>query len=148
MKEEGQPIAAEVVYEGAYLFQGYHGARSVCYLRLYQPSGSPGSDVPPPVAIFTEVASNTGTSVTNRIEHLTLSAWEFLQKPEKPLIVIEHYPNRGWHNPSIDKWQFPETFKQVEFDRGEGGSFKAPRWERIEKQEVETLIGQTLETQQ
>ncbi|WP_309723177.1 hypothetical protein [Armatimonas sp.] len=136
MKES---IPAEVIYDGPWHYKGYHGVKSVCYLRLYQPKGSS-----PAIAIFTELDQNPGTSITNRIEVLTTLAWEFLQKPEAAPVVIEHYPNRGVHNTHTDRWQFPESFDLVEFDRKPDGSFEKPRWRRISRAEVEKLIGQPI----
>jgi hypothetical protein len=140
---------AEVIYDGPWHYRGYHGVRSVCYLRLYQPIALQSA-----IAVFTELADNPGTSVTNRIEVLVTLVWEFLQKPADAPIVIEHYPNRGVYNPARDKWaerqpasklwQFPESFDIVEFARKPDGSFEKPRWRRIPRAEAEKLIGQRL----
>ena len=132
---------AEIVYDGPWYYKGYHGVKSVCYLKLYQPH-----EPRPPIVIFTELDSNAGTSITNRIEVLTTSAWEFLQKPDSAPVVIEHYPNRGGHNPHMDRWQFPEQFDFVEFDRKPDGCFAKPRWRRITRTEVEKLIGSSFPT--
>ena len=134
-----EPTPSEVIYNGTWHYQGYHGVQSICYLRLYQPPESR-----PAIAIFTELEGNPGTSVTNRIEVLATLAWEFLQKPEAAPVVIEHYPNRGVHNPHTECWQFPESFDLVEFDRRHDSSFVKPRWRRIPSPEVEKLIGQTI----
>ncbi|WP_394793838.1 hypothetical protein [Armatimonas sp.] len=80
--------------------------------------------------------------MTNRIEVLATLAWEFLQKPEKPPVVFEHYPNRGVHNPHTDKWQFPESFDLVAFDRKPDGSFEKPRWRRVPRVQIEKMVGQ------
>lgn len=128
---------AEVIYDGPWHYRGYHGVISVCYLRLYQPK-----EPRPAIAIFTELDSNTGTSVTNRIEVLATLAWEFLQKTEAAPVVIEHYPNRGVHNTHTDCWQFPEQFDRLEFDRKQCGSFVKPRWRRVGRVTAEELIGQ------
>lgn len=143
MNESAPP---EVIYDGPWHYRGYHGVKSVCYLRLYQPQESTGQprNPNPAIAIFSELATNPGTSVTNRIEVLVTLAWEFLQKPEDAPIVIENYPNRGVYNPTRDTWQFPESFDIVEFDKKQGGSFEKPRWRRIPRTEVEKLIGQSL----
>ena len=138
-----------VIYEGGWFYKGYHGVQSVCCLRLYQPKAADGSldnpaMLPPAVALFTEAHNNEGTSVTNRIEYLATSVWEYLGKPEKPPVVIENYPNRGFYNSVRDKWQFPESFDLVEFDRQPDGSFEKPRWRRIPRAEAENLIGQSL----
>ena len=142
------PIPTEVIYDGPWHYRGYHGVKSVCYLRLYQPqenSGQPGKPRPA-IAIFSELETNPGTSVTNKIEVLAVLAWEFLQKPEDAPIVIEHYPNRGVHNTHTDRWQFPESFDIVEFNRKPEGSFEKPRWRRIARAEVEKLIGRPFPT--
>ena len=130
---------AEVIYDGSWHYKGYHGGRSVCHLRLLRLAETGSS-----VAIFTEIDQNPGTSITNRIEVLATLVWEFLQKPETPPIIVEHYPNRGVHNPHTDQWQFPEQFDLVEFDRKPDGSFAKPRWRRIPRTEVEKLIGQPI----
>ena len=134
---------AEKVYDGPWHYRGYHGVKSVCYLRLYQPKESNGQpkEPRPAIAIFTELDQNPGTSITNRIEVLATLAWEFLQKPEAAPVVIEHYPNRGVHNTHTNRWQFPASFDLVEFDRKPDGSFEKPRWRRIPHAEVEKLIG-------
>ncbi len=138
-----------VIYEGGWHYKGYHGTPSICVLRLYQPRAEDGTldnpeALPPAVALFTEAHNNEGTSVTNKIEALATQAWEYLGKPEKPPIIIENYPNRGVYNTTKDKWQFPESFDIVEFDRKPDGSFVRPRWRRIPRSEVEKLIGQTI----
>ena len=146
---------AETVYDGPWHYKGYHGVRSVCYLRLYQPkiqSGQPKEsngqpkETRPAIAIFIELEENLGTSVTNRIEVLGTLAWEFLQKPEAAPVVIEYYPNRGVHNTHTDRWQFPESFDIVEFGRKPEGSFEKPRWRKIARAEVEKLIGRPFPT--
>lgn len=151
-----QPEPAVLIYEGGWHYKGYHGVPSVCVLRLYQPiksCGQPQAEdgsldntetLLPAVALFTEAHNNEGTSITNRIEVLATQAWEYLGKPEKPPIVIEHYPNRGVYNPTRDKWQFPESFDVVEFDRKPDDSFEKPRWRRVSRTAVEELTGHAI----
>lgn len=129
----------QVIYDGPWHFAGYHGCKSVCYLRLFQPAV-----VGPAVAVFTELSCNPGTSITNRIEALATMAWEFLQKPETAPTVVEHYPGRGHYNSHTGKWQFFEQFDLLEFDRKPDGSFEKPRWRRVSRDCVEALIGKTL----
>ena len=132
-------MKTEIIYDGPWHYKGYHGCHSVCYLRLYQPEAHS-----PVVAVFTELAANIGTSVTNKIETLATMAWEFLQQPEVPPVVVEHYPNRGHYNSHFGKWQFPEQFDLLEFSRKPDGSFEKPRWRRVSRESIEALIGQTL----
>jgi hypothetical protein len=128
---------AEFVYEGLWYYKGYGDVKSLCYLDLYQPA-SPR----PAVALFTEATSNPGTSITNRIEVLATMVWEYLQKPEKSPLIVEHYPDRGWHNPHTGRWQFPEHFDIMEMDRKSDGSFHKPHWRRVSRRTVEEFIGQ------
>ena len=143
--KESEPKPAEVVYDGPWHYRGYHGVKSVCYLRLYQPKAEQ-SGARPAIAIFTELDQNPGTSVTNRIEVLATLAWEFLQKLETAIVVIEHYKNRGVHNPHANRWQFPESFDLVEFLRKSDGCFEKPKWRRTSRLTVEQLLGQPLRT--
>lgn len=131
----------EIIYDGPWHYKGYHGCKSVCYLRLYQPTGQSDQAA---VAVFTELAGNSGTSITNRIEVLATMAWEFLQRPEVAPTVVEHYPARGHYNPHTEKWQFPEQLDLLEFSRKPDGSFEKPRWRRVPRESVEALIGQPL----
>ena len=128
---------AETVYDGPWHYLGYHGVKSVCYLRLYQPK-----EPRPAIAIFTELKNNPGSSITNRIEVLATTAWEFLQRPDAAPVVIEHYPNRGVYSTRANRWQFPEQFDLLEFGRKPDGSFEKPRWRRVGRVTVEQLIGQ------
>lgn len=130
-----------VIYDGPWHYKGYHGCKSVCYLRLYQPTGQSDQAT---VAVFTELPGNSGTSITNRIEVLATMAWEFLQRPEVAPTVVEHYPSRGHYNPHTGKWQFPEQFDLLEFSRKPDDGFEKPRWRRVFRESVEALIGQPL----
>lgn len=143
-----EPLPIEVIYDGPWHYRGYHGVKSVCYLRLYQPKESDGQppEPRPAIAIFTELEGNPGTSVTNRIEVLATLAWEFLQRPETTPVVIEHYPNRGVHNKHTGRWQFPESFDLVKFERKPDGRFAKPMWRRVPCAEIELLLGQSLAT--
>ena len=134
MKEE---TTVEAIYDGPWHYKGYHGVKSVCYLRLYQPK-EPRS----PIAIFTELENNPGSSITNRIEVLATMAWEFLQRPESPPNVVQHYPGRGVLNTHTGRWQFPEQFDLLEFERKTDGSFVKPRWQRIPRATINEMIGQ------
>ncbi len=137
----GSNSMTEVIYDGPWHYKGYHNCKSVCYLRLYQPTGQSDQAA---MAVFTELPGNIGTSVTNRIEVLATMAWEFLQKPTVAPTVVEHYPGRGHYNPHTERWQFPEQFDLLEFSRNPDGSFEKPRWRRVSRESVEALIGQTL----
>ncbi len=66
-----QSVDVEVIYDGPWHYTGYHGCKSVCYLRLYQPMEQSDQAA---VAVFTELPDSVGTSVTNRIEVLATMA--------------------------------------------------------------------------
>lgn len=130
---------AHLLYEGEWKYPGYHNNTSICHLRLFVPV----EKVKPLIAIFTELDSNPGTSVTNRIEHLATMVWQWQERPQRGLTVIEHYPNRGVYNSFRDRWQYPEEFDLLAFEEFDGKTFGLPKWRRIARQEVEAQIGQT-----
>ena len=50
-------------------FRGPSGVRSACRVRLYLPEEEDEALGDAPVVIVSELAANSGTSVTNAIEH-------------------------------------------------------------------------------
>ena len=129
---------ARILSEGEWKYRGYHDCPSLCHLRLFAPVEAER----PLIAIFTELDSNRGTSVTNRIEVLATMVWQWQERPERGLTVIEHYPNRGMHNPIKNRWQFPEEFDIVTFEQFDGCRFARPKWRRVSRHEVEGMIVQ------
>lgn len=143
MSESPEPpktAPARLLYDGEWKYRGYHDSPSVCHLRLFEPMETDK----PLVAIFTELDSNPGTSVTNRIEVLATMVWQYLERPDRGLTVIEHYPNRGMHNPRTGKWQFPEEFDIVTFELSDGCRFARPKWRRVSREEIENTIHQKI----
>ena len=130
---------ARILYDGEWKYRGYHDSPSVCHLRLFEPIETDN----PLIAVLTELDANPGTSVTNRIEVLATMVWQWQERPERGLTVIEHYPNRGMHNPRTGRWQFPEEFDIITFEKSDGCRFARPIWRRIPRQIVEEMIGQT-----
>lgn len=144
MSESSEPqktAPARVLYDGKWKYRGYHDSPSMCHLRLFEPVET----YKPLIAIFTELDSNPGTSVTNRIEVLATMAWQWQERPQRGLTVVEHYPNRGMHNPIKNRWQFPEEFDVVTFEQSDGCRFARPKWRRVSRQEIEGMIGQPLQ---
>jgi hypothetical protein len=143
---EVNPFATTRVHEGIWRYKGYHGCRSFCHLRIYQPK------FPCPLyVVFTELDSNTGTSVTNRIEHLATGVWRKIHiwnargrhvkmRVDKIPIWIEHYPNRGLYNPHKAQWQVPESFDFVELQQKEDGSFANPNWKHTARMTIEMIL--------
>lgn len=112
-------------------YRGYHGCKSYCGVRIYEPT-LPGESY---VAIYTERDDNPGTSVTNAAETVATMIWEFLERPQIPIVFIEHYRDRTFIG---GRPQFREHFDRVTFEPIKGG-FVRPRWRRIYKEEVERI---------
>jgi hypothetical protein len=126
--------------DGTFHYRGYHGCRSFCRLRVYEPDGERGL---PLVALFTEREDNPGTSITNRIEHLATEVYKLLERPEAGLTVIEHYEERGFVG---KRPMFKEEFDRVTLMWTTYQGFIDPRWKPICRVDVERIIGRTLET--
>jgi hypothetical protein len=113
-------------------YRGYHGCPSKCGVRIFEPT----IFEEPYVAVYTELADNSGTSVTNAAETVATHIWEFLERPDTEIVFIEHWPARtsnGWREPMLQ-----EHWSQVTFYCVKGG-FARPKWQRIGKEEVERL---------
>jgi hypothetical protein len=160
MDGELKSPSALLIYDRLFRYKGYHGCKSYCNLRIFLPKH------PAPLYIvFTELESNPGTSVTNRIEHLATCVWRkipqwnaskrMVHMPiDKLPIWIEHYPNRGLQNPHTKRWLIPETFAFVEI-RNDNGSLAVtedfiikkngwivrPNWRHTSRMTVETVLG-------
>ena len=107
-----------------------------------------------PVVITTEPPDNPGSSVTNMVEYLAAEIIEqhfsdTADEHGRP-VFIEHYPPRQLGNRRGD-----ETFDLVEFPLTQpkpvlvGGRWRTslgePSWRRLDKAEVERLIGQAID---
>jgi hypothetical protein len=147
MDGEWKSPSAMLIYDRLWRYRGYHGCKSYCNLRIFLPKH------PAPLyVVFTELDSNPGTSVTNRIEHLATSVWRKIpvwnargrhvkMRVDKIPIWIEHYPNRGLYNPHKAQWQVPESFDFVELHQKEDGSFVNPDWKHTTRVTIETILG-------
>jgi hypothetical protein len=110
-------------------FAGYHCRPAHCHLRVYVHPDRPT------VVIASELASNPGTSITNRAEHLATLVCHTARIDPDTMVWIEHYPT---------DWR-PERFSLVEFARDRGGRLAHPRWTHVSKARVEAMIGRSLE---
>ncbi|MES2464662.1 MAG: hypothetical protein V4671_29215 [Armatimonadota bacterium] len=110
-------------------YRGYHGCPSLCRVCVYE--GPDGKGIAP-VLVATEMESNPGTSVTNRIEVIATEIYRLLERPQAGLTVIEHY---GACRIA------PERFSLVtlHWDRCKG--FVSPRWRHLTQGEVESMVG-------
>ena len=113
-------------------YRGYHGCPSMCRIRVYEVEGDPTVS---PVLIATELDSNPGTSVTNRIEVIATEVYRLLERPEAGLTVIEHYARNTIA---------PERFALVTVVCEKGKSFITPRWRHLTPGEIFDLVGNKL----
>src|SRR5207247_791555 len=114
-------------YDHLYLYRGLHGCPSYCWLRI---STAPGQTV----VLATELEDNPGTSITTIAHRLATEVARTFGLPLDTLRWIEHYPER----PGLT-----ESFALVRFTRTAQG-LQAPERRRLRREDVETLIGQTL----
>ncbi len=114
-----------------------------CRVRIYEPEAEGDHHV----VVLTEIPGNTGQSVTNAIEQLAGEVILANALPSTETVVIEHYPVEA-HPPA------PETFDLVTFEHADPEQvlragvwvieLGAPSWLRVDRETVETLVGQPL----
>jgi len=124
------------MHDEIFHFAGYFGCPSKCRIRWTQR----GEKV---IVIASQLPEDTGTSVTNRAEHLAEEVSKRYGLDPDRLVWLEHYPDRRSPGQRLPDPIFDEHFSLVSFHR-EGSQFSRPQWTRIEKRMVETLIGQPL----
>ncbi len=117
--------------------------RGRCRVRIYEPT----EDGDHHVVVLSELADNRGQSVTHAIEQLAGEVILANALPSSETVDVEHYPAEA-HPPNA------ETFDLVTFARTDpepalrAGAwaleFGEPSWLRIDRETVETLIGQPL----
>lgn len=105
------------------------------------------------VAVFSDLVkpngecANGGTSITNAIEFAATKVRT--EVGIVPDVWIEFYPDRGWkldlkqahgHPP-----QFQEEFAYVHFKGWYDGMYRHPDWLRVNRSDVEELLGQRFE---
>ncbi len=113
-------------------------------MRIFEPDGGNIGDHHH-VVVFSEVAENTGQSITNAIEQLAAEVILANALPSKETVVIEHYP-------AAARPTEKETFDLVTFSHADpepvlrAGKWQLelgePEWSPIDRQAVETLLGQ------
>ena len=130
-------LAADYVHP----YKGGAGQQSGCRIRLYLPEEGRDSAV----VICSELASNTGTSVTNAAEQIAAEIISNFKLP-KPPVWIEHYPlearrpgeGEAFDLVIFDGYQVRETMR--------GGlrylEIGQPTWKRLDRSSVEVLVGQ------
>lgn len=142
-------LAADYIHP----FSAENGARSKCRIRIFEPEDPADA----PVVIFSELADNPGQSVTNAAEVI---AGEVLTRHDfsgfKLPVFIEHWP------PETCPARSPESFDLLTFDSydvrcrrlwGERSPryvylIGEPDWQPLDRESVEALIGQALDTKE
>jgi hypothetical protein len=129
--------------DAVFPFLGPRGARSKCRIRVYEPDDERDAHV----VVASELASNTGTSITNAAEVVAAEIAHAYRLPT-PLVYIEHFPPAATDGRA-------ETFDLVvfahwdtrEIARVPGELIREigpPEWRRVDREAVEILVGQAL----
>ena len=105
---------------------------SKCRLRAFEEAGKRT------VVITTELPDNPGTSVTNAAALIAEQVYQWLERPERGITLIEHYEKDG------EEAYAEERFALVAFPQREGGHFADAAWRHIEKSDVEKMIAKKL----
>ena len=123
-------------------YEGYHKIPSFCYIELHKLE----NDVT--VVVATEPNYNeegSGTSVTNRAEHIATAVCEQYQIPMAKLIWIEHYNQRtligkeeSWDLVSFTREKTPV---RGYWDRPSGQMvFTSPKWQHLDPKQKDRII--------
>lgn len=117
-------------------YAGYHGIASKCRLRVWM-----GGRVDRMVFVMMTELDNSGTSVTNRSEHIATMVNKDILIPKFGIdrdraIWIEHYSKGG-----VTPW---DTFDVVTYDWDTKQQAKNPSWHRVSQRWVEELIREEL----
>lgn len=140
----GAQAMAPLYEDTQFPYPGYFNQASDCILHVFQGGGRYVV-----VATSNEDGGNHGTSITNRAEALADTVKEFLLPVARVeftgeganAVWIEHYPDRGFDSRS--RPMFEESFDIVQFQK-HSGKYTNPSWVRVEKDQVERLIGQSI----
>jgi len=119
-----------------YRYKGYSDCDCHCQLRIWY------RDMLPPVAVVTELNSNTGTSVTNMCEYLWHDIVSSFNLPSDT-VFIEHYPE----DPA-SKRDLPNRYSRITFlpatQKNYGLPHKKalgkPSWESISLETIDSIL--------
>jgi hypothetical protein len=123
-----------LIYDGLFRYVGWWESQCCCWLRVYTDDAGQR----PHVAIVSELAHNTGTSVTNMAERLRGMVAHKLDLDPDCLLWVEHYP------PSTANRPDGERYSVVVFVDERGRKMRYPTWQHRTRGRVEDLIGQPL----
>ena len=121
------------------------GIEGRCRVRIYAP---PAASSGLPTVLLSELAGNTGPSITNEVEQIAAVLSRYLPEQdgaEPPFLLVEHYPDMGCRRDALAA----EHFDQVTLahyagrprwsvqQRGMVQRFGEPDWRRVDRAQVE-----------
>ncbi len=113
-------------------------------MRIYEPTEKGDHHV----VVLSEVPENTGQSITNAVERLAGEVILANALPSSETVVVEHYPaeSRPPNAETFDLVSFADTDPEPVPRAGAGAlELGEPSWLRIDRETVETLVGQPLQ---
>jgi len=135
-------------------YRGVNGCPGWCRVRVYEPAGEDRSS-PAAVVITSEPGQGTdsGPSVTNAVEVIAAEVVTRFALTTSETVFFEHYERAEQEL----RAGIPETFDLVTFSRTDPEprmlsgrwllTLGTPSWRHADRASVETLIGQTIETE-
>src|SRR5262249_57977144 len=120
------PHRSTLVLDTRLDYAGYFRCAAHCRLRIFQHAGQT-------VALFTELDSNRGTSITNRIEVVCHMAVREYELDAERTVFVEHDPRRPRPLGTLRG----ESFDRVVFERQFWGHYEKPHWRRMTQADLE-----------
>jgi len=127
-------------HDSHYDYLGYSTQPAFCDL-LIRWFGGEGEEDERIVVVFTELSENTGTSVTNRSEHLATCVCRVFDLDPTRTIFLEHYPERGKIRSLLECY----ALLTYTWQKGEQRALRRatkPRWHYIPLEEAEQLLAE------
>ena len=101
------------------------------------------------LVIFTEMHSNPANPITNAIDIIASLAVQKYELDPDGTLWVEHYPSRLHSRKSKE---YPPSdyvyvsFSSYHFDQ-EGFHYKCPNWQPTSRDELESIVGESLEAE-
>lgn len=127
-----------------YDYEGFWRHPAVCRIRIYERAGAI------PIVIATELAENTGTSITNMAEYLAaeIISQHFPERFEteepEPVMWLEQYPRHPGQRdlPEFSQVVFSSYTPRIEWmGMRQRIRLGQPSWKYLERDQVEQLVG-------
>src|SRR5439155_3208931 len=126
-------------------FRDDKGCEAHCRMRLF----GLGSEAMEALVIFSEMPSNPGRPITNAIEIIASQAVQEYELDPDGTLWVEHYPSSLHFRKSKE---YPPSdyvyvsFSSYYFDQ-DGFHYKRPNWRLTSREELENLVGESLEVE-